>query len=171
MVSPQWPRCPRIRLVMSREYKFHFSIKTLLIYAQLYNIICIKLHHNENYVILLIIETYLNKSLPNLLQKCRLLVEFKLVNLAVKLHSLRWRHEKTSPATSCGTMLKLAGIGPMLGRYKRANAGPIQAITSTFITVCPVYWLSTVYTVAGTNGTRQYNASIGPIHVCLLGAP
>ena len=66
-------------------------------------------------------------------------------------------------------MLKLAGIGPMLGRYKRANAGPIQASTSTFIIVCPVYWLSTVCTVAGTNGTRQYNASIGPILVCLLG--
>ena len=57
--------------------------------------------------------------------------------------------------------------GPMLGRYKRANAGPIQASTSTFIMVCPVYRLSTV---AGTNGTRQYNASIGPIRVCLLGA-
>ena len=60
-------------------------------------------------------------------------------------------------------------IGPMLGRYNRANAGPIPATTSTFITVCPVHWLSTVCTVAGTNGTRQYNASIGPILVCLLG--
>ena len=55
-----------------------------------------------------------------------------------------------------------------IGWY-RANAGPIQASTSTFITVCPVYWLSTVCTVAGTNGTRQYNASFGPILVCLLG--
>ena len=57
----------------------------------------------------------------------------------------------------------------MRGRYNRANAGPIQASTSTFVMVCPVYWLSTVCTVAGTNGTRQYNASIGPILVCLLG--
>ena len=57
----------------------------------------------------------------------------------------------------------------MLGRYNRANAGPIQATKSTFIMVCPVYWLSTVCTVAGTNGTRQYNASIGPILVCMLG--
>ena len=70
----------------------------------------------------------------------------------------------------CDILRNNVGIGPMLGRYKWANVGPIQASTSTFIMVCPVYWLSTVCTVAGTNGTRQYNGSIGPILVCLLGS-
>ena len=45
----------------------------------------------------------------------------------VKIAFPRWRYEKLPLRHLAEQCLKLAGFGPMLGRYKRANAGPIQS--------------------------------------------
>ena len=49
-----------------------------------------------------------------------------------------------------------------------ANAGPVQPLPRRSLQSALADWLSIVCTGADTNGTRQYNASIGPILLCLL---
>ena len=117
--------------------------------------------------------TYLNKSHFEIFHKNGV----RHLNLAVKLHSLGGAM-KNFP---CDILRNNVEIG-----WYRANAGPIQAGQCWADTIGPMLgrfrqvhrllsWCvqctgSVPFVpLTGTNGTRQYNASIGPILVCLLG--